>query len=421
MDIRTIEELTEPDDRTLRFTPLGLSLAGPLRVEDATAYQQDAVAVELVDVVPRGVQEAFERLRIIHTYGLLRYDLFTIAHQQAPLVIDFALSQRFMEYYQDGGVPLVKASQEEARLGESSFEHVYKALNGTYAKGWKLRLADGDSMVFKGSYSHLLNWARKVGLLHGQRNRRTERVLKRLRNLAAHPYGHSTLSPVDSARMIRDAAEIINRLWGSTTRGGRLYPAPIRRQILAVGWSPNGDNRVQFRAWAGREVTDESKTYILLRAVEHDSGLMTYDSQFETTQYPTDLLWGPGAWHDADTFLSTRSPEPDEIEYLDRLFLVRTLEGQIDRPRRPGVALGLGQPDRTGTWHLIRADHPADAYTHIRGPGGHPNPECAPKGPCGACAVTTLASGPWDEVVKLLDGFSSEVVPGLRVPSVWDS
>lgn len=92
MDIRTVEELTEPDDRTLRFTPVGLSLAGPLTKEDAAAYQQEAIAgFDLVDVVPEQVLEAFERLRMIHTYGLLSYDLFTVAHQQAPMAIDIAL------------------------------------------------------------------------------------------------------------------------------------------------------------------------------------------------------------------------------------------------------------------------------------------------------------------------------------------
>jgi len=420
MDIRTIEELTEPDDRSLRFTSLGFSLAGPLRVEDATAYQQDAVAVELVDLVPGGVREAFERIQTCHIYGVLSYDLFTIAYQQALLVIEFALRQRFVEYYLDGGVPLVNDSQEEKRLRVSSFENIYRALHGRDAKGWKLQLPNGDLMDFRGSYGHLLEWARKVGLLHGQRNRRTERVLRQLRNVAAHPNGHWTITPVDSARRIKDAAEIINRLWGSQTPGGRLYPAPIKREIIAVGWSPSGDDLVQFVAWPGREVQDESKTYILLRAFERE-GLLAYDSRFETTYYPADLLWGPGAWQDADAYLSISSPQPDEIEYLDRLFLVRRFEDHVDRPRRPEVALGLGPSDRRGTWYLIRADHPADAYTHVRGPGGDPNPECALDGPCDACAVTTLAHGSWNEVVEHLDEVSPEVVPMVCVPSVWNA
>jgi hypothetical protein len=51
----------------------------------------------------------------------------------------------------------------------------------------------------------------------------------------AHPSSYGLVTPADSARSILDAAEIINHLWGSSTPGGRLYPAPIRREILAVG------------------------------------------------------------------------------------------------------------------------------------------------------------------------------------------
>ena len=46
--------------------------------------------------------------------------------------------------------------------------------------------------------------------------------------------------PVDSARTISDAAEIINHLWGSSTPGGRLYPAPVRSEIQVVAWRTDG-------------------------------------------------------------------------------------------------------------------------------------------------------------------------------------
>jgi hypothetical protein len=46
--------------------------------------------------------------------------------------------------------------------------------------------------------------------------------------------------PNHSSQAIRDLAEIINRLWGSRTPGGRLYPAPIKREALVIGWS-DGD------------------------------------------------------------------------------------------------------------------------------------------------------------------------------------
>jgi hypothetical protein len=86
----------------------------------------------------------------------------------------------------------------------------------------------------------LLRWARREGLLRGQRNRAREVLFKRFRNYVAHPAGYQLVTPVDAARALRDLAEIINHLWGASTAGGRLYPAPIRRAILAIGWSTDG-------------------------------------------------------------------------------------------------------------------------------------------------------------------------------------
>ena len=100
-----------------------------------------------------------------------------------------------------------------------------------FATGGALRPEDLDS---------LLRWARAEGLLRGQRNRRLEPVLKKFRNHVAHGTGGHPVMPVDSARTISDVGEITNHLWGSPTPGGRLYPAPIRREIQTVAWSPEG-------------------------------------------------------------------------------------------------------------------------------------------------------------------------------------
>lgn len=45
---------------------------------------------------------------------------------------------------------------------------------------------------------------------------------------------------MEAARTLSDLAEIINRLWGVDTPGGRLYPAPVRREVIVMAWNAAG-------------------------------------------------------------------------------------------------------------------------------------------------------------------------------------
>ena len=73
------------------------------------------------------------------------------------------------------------------------------------------------------------------GLLAGQRSKLYDRILVRMRNRAAHPLSYKLSMPTDSALTIRDIGEFINRLWGARTRGGRIFPEPVRREMLVLG------------------------------------------------------------------------------------------------------------------------------------------------------------------------------------------
>jgi hypothetical protein len=44
MDIRSLEKLRQVDERTFRFTSLGLATGGKLRPEDAALHQQEAIS-----------------------------------------------------------------------------------------------------------------------------------------------------------------------------------------------------------------------------------------------------------------------------------------------------------------------------------------------------------------------------------------
>ncbi len=242
MDIKTFEQLTTPDERTLRFTPLGLSTGSQvLKPVYAAEFQQQVIASsDLHPDVPEDTRNSFERVRTLHSYGILFYEAFTVANDLSWLVMEQAFRERFVTYYNDT-IPFVHTiDKTENTLSVQNFEDLYKAVNrgGTYANpAWNLKLRKSEqSMAFRATFSSLLQWARKEGLLYGQRNKRTEEVYRRIRNHVAHPSYHISMPP-DSARTIHDLAEIMDRLWEHATPGGPLYPAPLDREVLVVAWT----------------------------------------------------------------------------------------------------------------------------------------------------------------------------------------
>src|SRR4029077_8174087 len=176
--------------------------------------------------------------------------------------------------------------------------------------------------------------------------------------------------PPDSATAIRDLAEIINGLWGIPTPGGRLHPAPIKRDILEVGWtSAKSDQptRVLLRVDQLESFDHEGEwTFLVVRGVDGDEGLWELDAQFERTNLPSEYLWGPGDKVGAITWLRANQPDGDEVQYLDRLFAIQVLEGKVYLPRRPEIALAIPADRRLGKWWLLRADFPNDALAHVR-------------------------------------------------------
>ena len=417
----SLTDLQTPDERTLRFTPLGLATGHKLRPESAAKFQQAAVDVALVDAVPEQVRDSFDRVRMLHAYGVLSYDLFTAAHDLTRLILEQALRARFIEYY-NGTIPLIAKDGTPLPLAATTFDVVYDALNrGTHRKARRLAVEDGpNTMEFNGSLNNLLAWARAHGLLAGQRNRTLDPVLVDMRNDVAHPTQDHLVGPVESARAIRDLGEIINRLWGARTAGGRLYPAPIRRDVLVIGWSDDGESLVRMYAAQLAEPRHPGIVhYVVVRAVADDPNLWQFDARRETTRYPSEYLWGPGSYSDALAWVRSAHPQPDEVEFLDRLFLTRQDGDTIGAPYRPEACATLAEPERDGTWHLVLADYPADAVNHLRRLVQVAD-ECADSGPCPGCPAESLTSGAWSDVLSAYQaaggGIRNEPPPDVRVP-----
>jgi hypothetical protein len=156
-------------------------------------------------------------------------------------------------------------------------------------------------------------------------------------------------------------------------------------------------------------------TCVLVRAVLHDDGLHHLDAMYETTTYPCDLLWGPGSWTDASAWLEQMRPTDDQVDGLDRLFLIQCHEGHIYLPRSPDVAAALTEEERQGTWYLIRADYPSDAIRHVRAIVAD---QCSSEdGPCADCAAETVGIGSWQEMTDRAASTGLTITP-RRPPDV---
>lgn len=99
-------ELAKADERTLRFTPNGLSLGGMLHRDDALAFQRSLIAdAALTKAVPSDLRNSFERLRHKHGLGVVDYEQFTEVADAAVGFYEPALRARFAEVYRGQPIP----------------------------------------------------------------------------------------------------------------------------------------------------------------------------------------------------------------------------------------------------------------------------------------------------------------------------
>jgi len=389
----SIEDLVAADEMTRHFNWWGLSGA-LLSPEDSLRYLQDSInRARLVGAVPEDVRSNFERVRKTFLYGLMEYDLFTVADDDARLILEGALRDRFVAYY-EGEITVIRGEQGRTLRG-SSFDDLYKRRK----PGDLLVTQDGKHRELSWGMSGLLAWARWEGLLVGQRSARSDKAMSRLRNYVAHPSGFHLLSPPDAARTLSRVAEFINKLWGVDTLGGQVFPAPVGRIPRVAALAADGGRCVTLPS-VGRvreaDPTLQDATFaVYLAAPEEELCEIGRELRFrhrpgfQWTDLPCDLLWGPGCWSDLVGELDGFEGDAlnDRVQHLDRLFVIRVDGANIDDPRSPSDFHACDPTE--GSWHVIRADHPYDALRHVRDHRDKPVGDLK-DGYCPDCPITEL-------------------------------
>jgi hypothetical protein len=404
MTIKSLAELAQPDERSLA------GLVFNVDAEKASEYlQKQTSSLELAEQVPETTRNSFERLRAIYTYGILCYDLYTVAGDQARLILEQALRERFLPFY-GGTVTFTDAKNKDHDLQADKFSDLFDALrkDGRLRRPhrWRLKLhSRKDAIYFDGMLDSLLRWARAEGLLGGQRDRIRDRSRLWFRNYVAHPTYH--LQDAGHAIWaINDLAQIINRLWGADPG------MPVQREPMVIAWTD--DTTVTGLAGyfqPGR--VPLTAPHVVILADPEDPDLLDFDAQYETTARPCDYLWGPGTWEETAHWLEQHQPTSDHAQVLDRLFLLRYHGNRLYLPRTPGVTASLHEDQRTGTWYLLRADSPTDAFSHQRQaladvPGHQPTGLCH-------CPVETITCGSWQEALDRCAALGADITP-MQVP-----
>lgn len=433
--MNALGRLQEPDRTTLSFSPHGLG--APQDPDEALQYIEAILEqCRLVPDVPAKVRADHERLCDQYRLGILHYPLYSSVATGALLLWEPALRSRFMEWC--GGQVVLRAG----RQGEAEYPVAVYSDGGDAIKAAKrskpsdargpVELRVGDRWIeFSPMLTGLLRWARAAGFLRGQHARLQEQMIATMRNEVAHG-GIGTVMPPDAARELRELTEMTNQLWGEPTPGGVLYPAPVNREVLAFCWNATRTRRSTMPADALRSPSppDElADTVVLLRGAvglprwHSDSGVdpwwAEFDAACETTMFPADFLWGPGTRPDAVAWLTEHAPTGDTAEYIDRLFLVPVIDGEVRAPMRPEIAVGLPRPKQTGTWHIVRADFPNDAVLHVRDLTAnteHASKRHARNGECDVCPVEAISIGSWKQIICALKRLCGPIEPAQWSP-----
>lgn len=409
------DELIRPDRRSLAFTPLGLSPGRLLSPKSAAQFQDHTVDFQLSDSVPDETRKLFSRLQSVHRLGIWDYDMYTVSDEYSLQVLEHAFAMRLIKYYEHR-IPLIDRGNRARQIDAPSIRALADAMFGRSVQ-IQSRAYPKRAIPFTLTLKGLFAWARHEHLLRGQRSRRFDTLLPRMLT-ALRPPDYAMHMPVDSSRSVRQVGEFINQLWGTPTVDGEIFPAPLTRRELVLGWPDSRDQLIVFRPDQLTESVDQTDwSFVVVLAAEKPGSVDDFHSDFERTPYPTRLLKGVGRLSETIEWLATSGGTTDEVDVLDRYLIVNLRDSSA--PRSPGQFAALNRRERLGRWLLVQADSPIDAFLHARNHRDR-KPDHRLLGPCDSCWVNGKIAGTWKRVLDASARFELDIRPipavGIEAP-----
>jgi hypothetical protein len=207
--------------------------------------------------------------------------------------------------------------------------------------------------------------------LPGSSTRHVDHALGELRNYAAHQEGRAVHGPPDSARTVRDVAEVINTLWGHRVPGGRLFPAPVERvpRVASIARGGRGAAEMGLHHVHDLDPVEQDADFgVFLAAVAEqlterrgDDWAFAHRPGLQWTIYPCEQIWiGDYAGLVRAIESGTFTDLGDRVEHLDRLFFVRRRDGQTEsHAARPTCSRSTGFLRVAGTqsWPTTPSRH----------------------------------------------------------------
>jgi hypothetical protein len=141
---------------------------------------------------------------------VLCYEIYTLVYDQALLIAEQALRDRFLDYHR----PAMTFADERGDPQDRHCGRRWLRAGDRLPEGQQVLLSrprrwPSRSDFSGGMLSDLTRWARRLGLLCGPRHRKQELLHAKLRNNVAHPSAHLA-RPIEAAPEMRAVAEVIN-------------------------------------------------------------------------------------------------------------------------------------------------------------------------------------------------------------------
>ena len=209
------------------------------RGEDGDAVVSDLQSLLKIDEfiggidLPDSIIEALQVINDTYICGHFKYSMFGLAENLCRVALEMILCERLLSYY-NNNIPIVPRSDSIDHIEIVDPHKVEKKLKDKRVRS-EICLRTYDCRNYEG----LINWALGERLLPDTQSERhlLHGFMREMRNLFAHDFMISTITPGQASRTINEFLEVIGTLWGKVP----IEKSELTTQKLrAIVWNESG-------------------------------------------------------------------------------------------------------------------------------------------------------------------------------------